>query len=96
MEPLFVSFEQVLRAHEESVRRHSGSSGIRCLSYRASPGVPGWKQANGNCFSLTFLEQNGIAAGTSTDTLYDAMIGIAERRLSKADLAAVFRKLFGQ
>ena len=46
--------------------------------------------------ALAFLEQNRIPTSTSTDQLYDAMIGIAERRLAKAGLAAVFRELFGQ
>ena len=44
--------------------------------------------------ALAFLEQNGIATNAATDRLYDAMIGIAERRLTKADLAALFRELF--
>ncbi|MES1166986.1 MAG: type II toxin-antitoxin system death-on-curing family toxin, partial [Pseudomonadota bacterium] len=42
--------------------------------------------------SLMFLEGNGIAtAGISNAQLYDAMIAIAEKRLDKAGLAAVFR-----
>ncbi len=69
MDPLFLKFEQVLRAHEES---------LRCRG----AGLPGTKR-------------EGLTR-TSTDRLYNAMIGIAERRLSKADLAAVFRELFGQ
>ncbi len=44
--------------------------------------------------ALAFLEMNGIAAGTNTAAIYDAMIGIAERRLTEADLAQVFRELF--
>jgi death-on-curing protein len=45
--------------------------------------------------ALEFLELNGIAAETNTAPLYDAMIGIAERRLTKSDLAQLFRELFG-
>ncbi len=44
--------------------------------------------------ALIFLEQNGVPTKTNTSTLYDAMIGIAERRLTKADLAQIFRELF--
>jgi death-on-curing protein len=47
--------------------------------------------------ALTFLEFNGVDI-TAFDRaqLYDAMIAIAERRLDKAGLAAVFReKLVG-
>lgn len=40
-----------------------------------------------------FLAVNGIVLPTATRELYDAMIGIAERRLKKADLAALFRRL---
>jgi death-on-curing protein len=44
--------------------------------------------------ALLFLAGNGIAGVPDADRLYDAMIGIAERRLTKADLAQVFRELF--
>jgi len=39
--------------------------------------------------ALIFLEYNGIPSRTDDGTLYDAMIGIAERRLDKPQLAAV-------
>jgi hypothetical protein len=40
-----------------------------------------------------FLEGNGIStSGLANAKLYDAMIAIAEKRLDKAGLAAVFRK----
>jgi death-on-curing protein len=43
--------------------------------------------------ALAFLEVNGIATTTLTnEQLYDAMIGIAEKRLDKAGLAEVFRR----
>ena len=42
--------------------------------------------------ALTFLEQNGVdVAIFDGERLYDAMIAIAEKRLDKAGLAAVFR-----
>ena len=44
--------------------------------------------------ALAFLELNGISTPTNTAVLYDAMIGIAERRVSKSDLARFFRELF--
>ena len=44
--------------------------------------------------ALAFLNGNAIPATKETDRLYDAMIAIAERRLDKAGLAAVFRQLF--
>lgn len=45
--------------------------------------------------ALVFLAGNGHAGQPDQERLYDAMIGIAERRLDKAGLAAVFRELFG-
>lgn len=42
--------------------------------------------------ALTFLESNGVdVAQFNRDQLYDAMNGIAEKRLDKAGLATVFR-----
>lgn len=42
--------------------------------------------------ALYFLELNGVSTSAlSNAELYDAMIGIAEKRLQKADLAAMFR-----
>jgi len=43
--------------------------------------------------ALYFLEINGAdTSGPSDDELYDAMIGIAEKRIDKASLAATFRR----
>jgi len=42
--------------------------------------------------ALAYLEANGInTSGCPSDVLYDAMIAIAEKRLDKTGLAAVFR-----
>lgn len=46
--------------------------------------------------ALYFLELNGVNTSPLTnDELYDAMIGIAEKRVDKAGLAAIFRKQTG-
>jgi death-on-curing protein len=46
--------------------------------------------------ALTFLEGNGIDIEKYDGAqLYDAMIGIAEKRLDKAGLAAIFRVHLG-
>jgi death-on-curing protein len=43
--------------------------------------------------TLIFLESNGIStSGITNAQLYDAMIAIAEKRLDKPGLAAVFRE----
>ena len=41
--------------------------------------------------ALAFLRVNGVALRFDDMKLYDLMIGIAERRATKADLAAYFR-----
>jgi death-on-curing protein len=46
--------------------------------------------------ALLFLELNGISTSSLTNAqLYDAMIAIANRRLDKAGLAALFRQPVG-
>ena len=44
--------------------------------------------------ALLFLRANGVAARPDQMRLYEAMIAIAERRLDKPGLAALFRELF--
>jgi len=46
--------------------------------------------------ALTFLEYNGVSSRVDDGTLYDAMIGIAERRLDKPQLAAVLEAFLKQ
>jgi len=42
--------------------------------------------------ALVFLEFNGVATSAVTNAqLYDAMIGLAEKRLNRAGLAEIFR-----
>ncbi|HSH94870.1 MAG TPA: type II toxin-antitoxin system death-on-curing family toxin [Roseimicrobium sp.] len=45
--------------------------------------------------AFVFLESNGIRVQFSEYEIYEAMIGIAERRVSKSDLAALMRKESG-
>jgi death on curing protein len=42
--------------------------------------------------ALNFLAQNGIASDQPVDEFYEAMIGIAEKRLDKAGLAEIFHQ----
>jgi death-on-curing protein len=47
--------------------------------------------------ALTFLKLNGISPAVFDGAvLYDAMIGIAEKRIDKAGLAAIFRTRLGR
>lgn len=43
--------------------------------------------------AIVFLDLNGVDVPEATDALYEAMIGIAQRRLDKDGLAAVLRRL---
>lgn len=42
--------------------------------------------------ALTFLKGNSVALRLDETVIYNAMIAIAEKRMTKADLATVFRK----
>lgn len=42
--------------------------------------------------ALTFLKGNGANLRMDDTAIYEAMIAIAEKRMTKSDLAAVFRK----
>jgi death on curing protein len=42
--------------------------------------------------ALNFLAENGIVADQPVDEFYDAMIGIAEKRIDKVGLAEIFRR----
>ena len=44
--------------------------------------------------ALTFLEGNGISTASDSGPIYEAKVGIAEWRASKAELAAVVPKIF--
>lgn len=56
--------------------------------------IDGNKRA-GMAAALTFLAGNGVPRFVDDGRLYDAMIAIAEKRMDKAALADVFRKLAG-
>ena len=46
--------------------------------------------------AFTFLELNGVTVTRDDGSIYDALIAIAERRMDKVELAALFRRLFAQ
>jgi death-on-curing protein len=46
--------------------------------------------------ALTFLELNSVHSTPSEDELYNAMIDIAQKRLTKAGLAEIFRSVAKQ
>lgn len=46
--------------------------------------------------ALAFLQLNGISTETNAFPLYDALVAVAERRMTKPELADCFRELFGR
>jgi death on curing protein len=56
------------------------------------PFVDGNKRV-GLAAALSFLDVNGIAIEQPTPSLYDATMDVAEGRLGKEGLAAIFRRL---
>jgi death-on-curing protein len=42
--------------------------------------------------ALTFLKGNGVKLNLDDGVIYDAMIAIAEKRMTKENLAGIFRK----
>ncbi len=45
--------------------------------------------------ALAFLQFNGITTQRDSMPLYEALVAVAERRMTKAELAERFRELFG-
>lgn len=45
--------------------------------------------------ALTFLQINGVSTNLDTFPLHEALVAVAERRMTEAELAARFRELFG-
>jgi len=101
-EPRFLSREEIQYFHGESLKMFGGSAGLRDESGFLSAAYA-FHLAQSQCFvdgnkrtgmlsAINFLDLNGIDATFDEMKLYDAMIGIAERRLEKSDLAALLRQ----
>ncbi len=45
--------------------------------------------------ALAFLQINGVSTDRDAFPLYEALVAVAERRMTKAELAERFRQLFG-
>ena len=126
LEPKFLTLDEVLYLHDESLRRWGGAEGIRDLglieSALGSVRNAYW-YANGDLFdiaaayafhiaesqafrdgnkrtgtasALAFLMCNGVDAPTDDDTIYQALIATAEKRLNKKGLADLIRQFCGQ
>lgn len=121
-EPRFLTLNEVLYLHDQSLKRFGGSAGIRepglIESALGSAQNTFW-YGSGDLFeiaaayafhiaeaqafldgnkrtaaasAIAFLTLNGIPISQDDGTMYVAMIEVAEKKKTKADLAAVFRR----
>ena len=122
-EPRFLTLDEVLYLHDESLRRFGGSAGIgdpgliesalgsaqNAYSYgqgglfeiaaayafhiaQAQAFIDGNKRT-GAAAAILFLTLNGRRIPKDDGSVYAALIDVARKRLDKAGLAEVFRKL---
>lgn len=101
-DPEFLSVGQVERLHARLVASFGGTQGVRDAgAFEGAVLQPRnvFLYDGGDLFeiaaALIFLEGNGITVPMATERLHDAMIGIAERRVTRVELAAVLRELVG-
>ncbi len=83
--------------HEHFYRRSDLFQIAAAYAYHIAenqPYIDGNKRT-GLLSALNFLAQNGLISDRPVDEYYDAMIGIAEKRIDKAGLAEIFRKAAG-
>lgn len=125
-EPRFVSLQEVLYLHNESLSRLGGLSGIRDLGLVESAlasalntflygggdlfGVAAayafhleesqafidGNKRTGVATAIMFLKINKVEIPQDDGTLYNAMIQLAKKRMGKAGLADVFRRMSSQ
>ena len=121
-EPVFLTLDEVLRIHDQSLAEHGGSAGTRdpgLVDSALASAKNIFFYARGDVFdvaagyafhlaesqafldgnkrtaivvALVFLARNGVYARPATWELYSAMIDLAEKKKTKADLAELFRK----
>ena len=120
-EPIFLTLDQVLRIHAQSLAEHGGSDGTRdpgLIESALASAQNTFFYANGNLFdvaasyafhiaesqafidgnkrtgvaaALVFLALNGVYSQPPQWGLYSAMIELAEKKITKTDLAGIFR-----
>jgi death on curing protein len=122
-EPRFLTLDEVLYLHDESLRRFGGSAGIGDLglikSALGSAQNAYWygrgglfetaaayayhiaesqafndgNKRTGTSAAVMFLTLNGVNFPKDDGSLYNALIDVAKKRVDKAGLAGVLRKL---
>jgi death-on-curing protein len=65
---------------------------IRWLYLAEAQGFLDGNKRTADAAALTFLKGNGATLRIDNSGIYEAMIATAEKRMTKADLAATFRK----
>lgn len=104
----FLTFEEVLEIHEDSLRAYGGTSGLRdrgmvesALGYHLaeSQAFLDGNKRTGIGAAIVFLHMNGephIPSAGDRQAMYDAMIAIAKHELDKSGLATLLREMFGK
>jgi prophage maintenance system killer protein len=82
-DPFYISLAVVLEIHQRQLKEFGGADGIR--------NYPGLVAALD--VALTFLAINGFEITDEKIELYDAMIAIAEKKMTKEQLADLFERL---
>jgi death on curing protein len=97
--PRFVTFDEVLYVHEQSLARFGGIAGtgnpglISSGQIAESQAFNDGNKRTGAGSAIMFLKVNGIGFPTDDGSVYSALIDIANKKLDKPGLADVFRKL---
>jgi len=81
----FLELDDVVAIHAESIRRFGG--GLHLV--KNHPFVDG-KRRIGLGAALTFLGMNGFWVESTNDELIELTLGVAEGRVTKADVAVFF------
>jgi death-on-curing protein len=125
-EPKFLTLDEVLYLHDESLHRFGGLEGIGDLglveSALGSAKNAYWygggdifeiaaayafhiaesqafmdgNKRTGAASALAFLMRNGVDAPVDDGSVYNALMGIADKRLDKTGLIEVFRRFGSQ
>jgi len=90
--PEFLTLEDVLEAHAASLSRWGGQAGIHIAESQAF--LDGNKRT-GVLAAITFLDMNGFRIPEPEEVLYLAMVEIADRTMTKQQLAGLLRELAG-
>ena len=86
MTALFLTLEEALALHSDQIARYGGIHGVRDLGL--------CNKRIGLAAALVFLELHGLQVEASDDELTDLVFGVAEGRVTKAEVATYLETHF--